>query len=70
MRVHVDRTKCCGAGSCVRTAPEVFDQNEEDGLVVVIDSDPPEALRSSVREAADICPNGVISIEQMQRTSA
>ncbi|MEU1167237.1 ferredoxin, partial [Streptomyces sp. NPDC005921] len=36
MRVHVDRTKCCGAGSCVRTAPEVFDQNEEDGLVVVI----------------------------------
>jgi ferredoxin len=70
MRVTVDRNKCCGAGSCVRTAPQAFDQNEEDGLVVVLDSEPPQDLLPLVSEAADICPNGVITIEQMEKSSA
>lgn len=62
LRVVIDQDKCCGAGSCVRTAPEVFDQRDEDGLVVVLDAQPPDRLRAAVDEAAAICPAGVISI--------
>ena len=42
MRVAVDQDKCCGAGKCVLLAPEVFDQREDDGVVVLLD----EALPS------------------------
>jgi ferredoxin len=33
MRVSVDRGRCCGSGNCVMTAPEVFDQDDAEGLV-------------------------------------
>jgi hypothetical protein len=43
-------------------APEVFDQRDEDGVVVLLDPEPGEALRATVREAADMCPSGAISV--------
>ncbi|MDX2860790.1 ferredoxin, partial [Streptomyces scabiei] len=36
MKVRVDETRCCGAGSCVLIAPEVFDQRDEDGIVALL----------------------------------
>jgi ferredoxin len=66
MRVHVDQDKCCGAGSCVLSAPEVFDQNDEDGLVVLLDPRPPAELHEAVREAAAVCPAEVITLEQAE----
>ncbi len=62
LRVVIDQDKCCGAGSCARTAPEVFDQRDDDGLVVLLDAAPPERLREAIEEAAAICPAGVISV--------
>ncbi|GAA2685724.1 ferredoxin [Streptomyces lunalinharesii] len=62
MRIHVDQEKCCGAGSCVLAAPDVFDQREEDGIVVVLDVEPPAALHDAVREAATICPAAAITV--------
>ncbi|MFE0378775.1 ferredoxin [Streptomyces inhibens] len=41
MHVSVDQDKCCGAGQCVLLAPEVFDQREEDGTVVLLNPEPP-----------------------------
>ena len=35
MRVRVDREVCVGAGMCALTEPEVFDQDPEDGRVVL-----------------------------------
>jgi ferredoxin len=35
MRVAADRDRCIGAGLCVMNAEEVFDQ-DDDGLVVVL----------------------------------
>ncbi len=64
MRVHVDQEKCCGAGSCVLSAPDVFDQRDEDGIVVVLDAQPPAELHEAVREAAAICPAAAILLEQ------
>ncbi|TJZ50345.1 ferredoxin [Streptomyces piniterrae] len=62
MRVHADQEKCCGAGSCVLSAPDVFDQREEDGIVIVLDAQPPAELHEAVREAAAICPAAAISV--------
>nr|WTB28342.1 ferredoxin [Streptomyces sp. NBC_00830]WTB35740.1 ferredoxin [Streptomyces sp. NBC_00830] len=55
-RVEVDRERCVGTGGCVFAAPEVFDQDPEDGRVVVLDPAFGPAHEDDVREAADVCP--------------
>ncbi|MFE3946199.1 ferredoxin, partial [Streptomyces sp. NPDC059118] len=35
MKVTVDQNKCVASGQCVLSAPDVFDQREEDGIVVL-----------------------------------
>ncbi|MFG2092947.1 ferredoxin [Streptomyces sp. NPDC048612] len=67
MRVLIDQDRCCGAGSCVLSAPEVFDQREEDGIVLLLDAEPPAALHDAVHEAAAICPASAITVEQAER---
>ncbi|MFI7102908.1 ferredoxin [Streptomyces sp. NPDC050161] len=62
MQITVDEDKCCGAGQCVLLAPEVFDQREEDGIVVLLDSEPPAGEHDTVREAAAVCPAAVIRL--------
>ncbi|MEV8435734.1 ferredoxin [Actinosynnema sp. NPDC051121] len=62
MKVSVDEDKCCGAGSCVLAAPDVFDQRDEDGVVVLLDPEPAEHLHAAVREAADVCPAAAITL--------
>ncbi|MFI0773682.1 ferredoxin [Streptomyces sp. NPDC021212] len=62
MRVEVDRDRCRGAGQCALHAPELFDQSEDDGMVVVLDGRPAPALRGKARLAARLCPNSVIRV--------
>jgi ferredoxin len=64
MRIRIDRDKCCGAGQCVLAAPDVFDQDENDGIVVLLDPAPPAELHEAVREAANICPAQVIEVDE------
>jgi cytochrome P450/ferredoxin len=52
----VDVSKCVGGGQCVMAAPTVFAQNEEDGLVKVINENPSPEEHEAVREAARLCP--------------
>jgi ferredoxin len=66
MRVIVDVEKCCGAGQCALLAPSVFDQRD-DGIVVLLDEAPPEALHVAVREAACVCPGSAIRVEEPTR---
>jgi ferredoxin len=61
LHVTVDHDKCCGAGQCVRVAPEVFDQSDE-GIVKLLDASPPAELHRAVREAAILCPGVAITI--------
>ena len=62
MRIEVDREVCCGAGNCVLTVPEIFDQDDRDGLVVLRRSEPPDELAGRVQVAVDLCPSGAISL--------
>jgi len=62
VRIEVDRDRCRGAGQCALTAPELFDQSDDDGTVVVLDEQPLPALREKARRAAALCPNSVIRL--------
>jgi len=64
MRIRVDVDRCRGAGQCALTAPEVFDQDEDDGTVVVLVDEPPSDLHESVALAAQLCPNSVIRLQE------
>ncbi|MFF4808777.1 ferredoxin [Micromonospora chersina] len=70
VRVEVDRDRCCGAGNCVVTAPEVFDQDDEDGLVLLRRSAPPAEALDRVRLAVELCPAGAISVALRPERSA
>lgn len=63
MKVVVDTEKCVAAGNCVAAAMDVFDQREEDGIVVLLDENPPPELAQDVRNAAAVCPALAIRIE-------
>jgi len=66
IRISVDTTRCIGAGQCVLTAPEVFDQ-DDNGFVTVIDPEqadgPPEEV-ARLRTASVICPSQSITLHE------
>lgn len=64
MNVSVDQDRCCGAGTCVVLAPDVFDQRDEDGIVVLLEPRPGDDLHDIVREAAGVCPGLAISVAE------
>lgn len=62
MDVRVDRDRCLGAGMCALTAPEVFDQDQDEGLVVLLNARPPQERQAAVRVAAGVCPAAAITL--------
>ncbi|MFI7040611.1 ferredoxin [Microbispora rosea] len=64
MKVIVDEAKCCGAGQCVLIAPDVFDQRDEDGIVVLLEPEPAGDRHTAVREAAAVCPAAAIQLDE------
>jgi ferredoxin len=63
MKVTVDTDRCIAAGQCVLSAPEVFDQREEDGLVVLLNPSPSADVAVDVKQAATLCPALAITVE-------
>lgn len=62
MRVTVDRTRCQGYGNCVSSAPGVFDL-DDDNLAVVLVEEPSEERRAEVEQAMKLCPVAAITVE-------
>ncbi|GGO81903.1 ferredoxin [Nonomuraea cavernae] len=62
MKIKADTTVCIGAGMCVLTAPEVFDQSEDDGTVVLLQPSPPADQEAAARRAVGLCPSGALSV--------
>ncbi|NRQ37663.1 ferredoxin [Nonomuraea sp. NN258] len=62
MEINADTSVCIGAGMCALTVPEVFDQSEDEGLVVLLQKTPPEGAEDAVRRAVTLCPSGALSV--------
>jgi ferredoxin len=68
VRIVADRDICFGAGMCVMTAPDLFDQDDELGQVLVLKERPGPSRREAAQRAAFLCPSGALSLEEDPRT--
>jgi ferredoxin len=59
MKIEADRDVCIGAGMCVMTADEVFDQGD-DGIVVVREVEVPAEHADAAARAVASCPSGAL----------
>ena len=64
MRIDIHPERCIGSGVCALVAPELFDQRDDDGVVVLLDPAPARDQRENAHEAAARCPASVIEIRE------
>ena len=64
MKVIVDQDKCVSSGQCVLNAGELFDQRDEDGVVVLLNDSPPADQAENARKAVAACPAVAIDIKE------
>lgn len=63
MVVKIDQSVCVGAGLCVLSSPAIFDQRDEDGVVVLHMSRPNPEQYEAVLSAVRKCPSRAIKVE-------
>lgn len=61
MQVVLDEQACIGSGSCEQIAPQVFAM-DDDGIVTVIDANPPAEMAADVESAVLNCPTAAITV--------
>lgn len=62
MRITVDRERCIGSGQCVRAESRVFDQDQDDGRVVLlVDQWTPDTAQA-VQRAVQFCPTQALAL--------
>jgi ferredoxin len=64
VRVAADRDVCIGSGNCVLTAPAVFDQDDDEGLVVLLSANVDVQDAGAVHDAVAHCPSGALRIAE------
>lgn len=64
MKVIVDQDKCVSSGQCVLNAGDVFDQRDDDGVVILLNDSPAAEPAENARRAAAACPDLAIEIEE------
>lgn len=61
-RIIASTATCVGAGQCVLTAPELFDQ-DDDGIVLVLRDRPGPDQAAAAAVASDVCPSRSITVD-------
>lgn len=61
MKIEAHRDACVGAGQCALVAEEVFDQ-DDDGIVLLLNETPGPEQQAAVRRAASLCPARAIHV--------
>lgn len=64
MKITVDQDKCVSSGQCVLNAGDIFDQRDDDGVVVLLEPSPAADQADNARKAAAACPALAIHIEE------
>lgn len=62
MRIVVDREACMGYANCVIESPDLFDVDDDDKVVLLVD-DPDESFREAAERAARVCPAVALRVE-------
>lgn len=60
----MNQDRCVSSGQCVLNAGELFDQRDEDGVVVLLIDRPDRGHEDAARTAAAACPAQAIDIEE------
>lgn len=63
MKITIDTERCVAAGTCVMSAPNVFDQ-DDDGIVELLQAEPPESELAAAQDAAARCPAAAITVTE------
>lgn len=61
--IDVDEDRCVAGGQCVMVAPRLFDQRDDDGVVIVLDAAPGEEELQNARTAELVCPAAAIRVQ-------
>ncbi|SCG46272.1 ferredoxin [Micromonospora halophytica] len=64
MRVRADRDVCIGSGLCALRLPEMFDQSDDDGTVVLLRRDPDPDQEAAVLDVVEACPSGALQLDR------
>ncbi|MFC4111875.1 ferredoxin [Nonomuraea zeae] len=64
MKIIIEQDKCVASGQCVMAADDVFDQRDEDGIVVLLNEDPSPERLEDVKQAAMVCPALAITVQE------
>lgn len=62
LRIVADHDTCEGLGMCEAMAPDFFEVQDDDTMVV-LDEHPPEEHRSQVSAAVESCPVQALRLE-------
>jgi ferredoxin len=61
VKLSADRDDCIASGNCVMISDVLFDQ-DDDGVVVLLAEDVPEAEEQRARDAVKTCPASVLHL--------
>jgi ferredoxin len=61
VRISVETDRCVGAGQCVLTAPDIFDQDDFGIVRVLTEPGDAETWEAAV-QAGHICPSQAITV--------
>lgn len=64
MKITVEYDRCVASGQCALAAAAVFDQSDDDGVVIVLNDSPGPDQYDAVRLAAQMCPASVIHVSE------
>ncbi|MYT29949.1 MULTISPECIES: ferredoxin [unclassified Streptomyces] len=63
MQIQADTERCFGAGMCALTAPDLFDQSDHDGTVVLLRAAVcGQEAAEAARAAVERCPSGALTL--------
>jgi ferredoxin len=63
MHITADRDRCVSSGMCALTSADYFDQDEDDGRVVLL-ADEAEDGDTEVEDAVRLCPSGALRLSR------
>lgn len=64
MHIKIDKSRCIGSGQCILAAEDLFDIDDDEGVVAVLRQPASEEEVARARAAAAACPTGTIIIEE------